>query len=263
MPRADLDQDLALMRDAVADAAMVALDIYNQGFESWKKAGHQPVTDVDMAVNAHLETRLRRPRPDYGWLSEETRDDKSRFACKRVWVVDPIDGTRALLKGRPHFVISVALIEDNRPVIGLLHNPVSEEQYEAVAGRGATLNGAPIHVSDCRRIEDARMIMYADFVTSKRWRVPFPQVETGMVNSIAYRLALVATGQFDGCMTIRHKNDWDLAAADLIIREAGGIATDREGQPFQFNSKDTRHQGVVAAGPSLHRLLIEKLKDLD
>jgi len=259
-PAPDLLADLKLMRSAVADAAAVACQIYDRGFDTWRKEGQQPVTDVDMAVNAHLEKRLRTARPNYGWLSEETKDDLSRFACRRVWVVDPIDGTRALMKGKPHFVISVALLDDSAPVLGILHNPVTEEHYEAVTGGGATLNGEPIHVTDCRSLDRARLQMYSDFVASKRWKTPFPRVETGMVNSVAYRLALVAAGQYDGVLTIRHKSDWDLAAAALIVTEAGGMATDRTGKPFTFNGPDTSHNGVIAGCPVLHRQIVERLE---
>jgi myo-inositol-1(or 4)-monophosphatase len=259
VPAPDLLADLELMRGAVADAAAVARRIYEEGFETWRKEGQQPVTEVDMAVNAHLEKHLRQARPNYGWLSEETKDDRSRFACRRVWVIDPIDGTRALMKGKPHFVISVALLDDSAPVLGILHNPVTQEHYEAVTGSGATLNGQPIHVTDCQTLDSARLQMYSDFVASKRWKVPFPRVETGMVNSIAYRLALVAAGQYDGVLTIRHKNDWDLAAAALVVTEAGGRVTDRTGQPFTFNGPDTSHNGVIAGCPALHAQIVERL----
>lgn len=260
----DLLADLELMRGAVADAAIVARRIYEQGFEAWRKDGHEPVTEVDMAVNAHLEGRLRPARPHYGWLSEETKDDRSRFTCRRVWVVDPIDGTRALMKGKPHFVISAALLDDNAPILGILHNPVTKEHYEAVTGSGATLNGQPIHVTDCQMLDSARLQMYADFMASKRWKVPFPRIETGMVNSIAYRLALVAAGQYDGVLTIRQKNDWDLAAAALLVTEAGGRVTDRTGRPFAFNGPNARHNGVVAGCPALHTQIIDRLaKDFE
>lgn len=256
---ADLAADLALMRSAVADATVVAREIYEQGFETWRKAGQQPVTDVDMAVNTHLQKRLMTARPNYGWLSEETKDDRSRFARRRVWVVDPIDGTRALMKGRPHFVISLALLDDSVPVLGVLHNPVTEEHFEAIASGGATLNGTPIHVTDCRELDTAKLLMYSDFVRSRRWKTPFPPVETGMVNSVAYRLALVASGQYDGALTIRHKKDWDLAAAALLVTEAGGRATDRTGKPFAFNGPDASHNGVVAGCPALHGQIIERI----
>src|SRR5690606_15133557 len=111
---------------------------------------------------------------------------------------------------------------------------------------------------DCQSLDDARLQMYADFVASKRWKVPFPKVETGMVNSIAYRLALVASGQYDGVLTIRHKNDWDLAAAALIVTEAGGKATDRSGHPFAFNGPDPRHNGVVAGCPVVHAQIVAR-----
>jgi myo-inositol-1(or 4)-monophosphatase len=254
-------EDLPLLRDAVADAATVAGTLYERGFESWKKSAEQPVTDVDMAVNACLEGHLRPARPDYGWLSEETRDDERRLSCRRVFVIDPIDGTRALMRRQPHFVISAALVEDGRPVIGILHNPVTGERFEAVEGKGATRNGEPIGVTDCPKIEAARLFAYAEFVASRRWRQPWPQIETGMVNSIAYRLALVAAGRYDGCITTRSKNDWDLAAADLILREAGGIITDRNGKGMVFNRVEVKHAGVLAAGPALHALLLEKMGD--
>src|SRR3989338_1294718 len=150
------------MKEAVREAGAIAMRFYQTDHKQWSKAhDNTPVTEADIEVNELLHARLAVARPDYGWLSEETEDDSSRLTQPRVWVVDPIDGTRAFAKGRPHFVISVALVENGRPVLAVLFNPAMDEFFEAEAGKGARLNGRPIHVGDCDRIEGCRMIAFA------------------------------------------------------------------------------------------------------
>src|SRR6266436_402207 len=152
--------DHALLVAAVREAGALAMRHFRTDVKVWEKQDGTPVSDADIAVNMHIQRRLSEARPHYGWLSEETESDPARLACRSVWVVDPIDGTRAFLQGVPHFCHAVALVEDGRPVAAALYNPAVDEFYEAVAGQGARLNGRPIQVSDRREIHGCRMAAY-------------------------------------------------------------------------------------------------------
>jgi|TARA_R100000322_G_scaffold103946_11_gene66099 myo-inositol-1(or 4)-monophosphatase len=255
--------DFALLKEAVREAGKVAMRFFGTDHKQWSKAhDNTPVTEADIEVNNLLHARLAGARPDYGWLSEETEDDSSRLTSQRVWVVDPIDGTRAFAKGRPHFVISVALVEEGRPVLGVLFNPATDEFFEAEAGRGAKLNGRPIHVSDCSRIEGCRMIAFAPMFKHPAWSEAWPEMDISDRNSVAYRIALVACGVADATLALNGKSDWDLAAADLILHEAGGRMTAHDGTPYFYNRPSTRHPSLLAAGPALYDALFEKVSKL-
>ncbi|MAU61999.1 3'(2'),5'-bisphosphate nucleotidase CysQ [Parvibaculum sp.] len=252
--------DFALMKEAVREAGAIAMRFYRTDHRQWSKThDNTPVTEADIEVNELLHARLRGARPGYGWLSEETEDDSSRLSRPLVWVVDPIDGTRAFAKGRPHFVISVALVEAGRPVLGVLFNPATEEFFEAEKGKGAKLNGRPIHVSDCRSIEGCRMIAFAPMFKHPAWPEPWPEMEISDRNSVAYRVALVASGQADATLALNGKSDWDLAAADIILHEAGGRMTAHDGTPYFYNRASTRHPSLLAAGPALYEALFAKV----
>jgi myo-inositol-1(or 4)-monophosphatase len=256
------EEDRALLREAMREAGALALGYFRTDLKKWMKSGDSVVTEADIAVNDLLEKRLAGARPDYGWLSEETEDDAARLSRSRVWVVDPIDGTRAFAKGKPHFVLSVALVEDGAPVLGILFNPATGEFFEAARGEGATLNGAPIAVNERADIAGCRMAAHGPMFKHPAWPEPWPDMEFVERNSVAYRIALVASGEADAALALSAKNDWDLAAADLIIREAGGRMTSHEGKPLVYNREIPRHRSLVAAGPRLHEALLDRVRRL-
>lgn len=249
--------DRELLVDTVRLAGELAKTHYDLNeAQIWNKSNNSPVTDADIAVNTFLLTELMKARPGYGWLSEETKDDGSRRSKSRVFVVDPIDGTRAFIKRKPHFVVSVAVIENGVAVAGALYNPLTGEAFDAHLNGGASLNGAPISASDFGQIQDCRMIGY-DF---KFKALGWPSMQIEARNSMAYRIALVASGQADATVAFTPKNDWDLAAAALIATEAGAVITDREGAAFIFDDDGVIKSGVICAGPNLHPLLLDKVK---
>jgi myo-inositol-1(or 4)-monophosphatase len=256
----DRAKDLALLRDAALAAGPLMRDGFNADYEIWSKGAAGPVTEIDLAVDAMLKERLRGARGDYGWLSEETADNAERLSRRRVFVVDPIDGTRAFIKKKPDFVTALAVVEDGNPVVGVVYNPITGELYEAVAGEGATLNGEPLSVSDANAVEGARMIGPKDVFANPRWPTPWPAMEITHKNAIAYRMALIATGAHDAMVALGWKAEWDIAAATVIVREAGGRVTDPWDGEISFNCPDPRAPGVVAAGPALHPSLIERVK---
>lgn len=257
------DADFALLKETVREAGALAMTFYRTDHKQWSKAhDNTPVTEADIAVNELLHKRLGGARPDYGWLSEETEDDSSRLTQQCVWVVDPIDGTRAFAKQRPHFVISVALVEEGRPALGVLFNPATDEFFEARQSHGAFLNETPIHVSGTSVIEGCRMAAFPPMFRHPSWREPWPEMEILERNSVAYRVALVACGAADATLALNGKNDWDLAAADLILHEAGGRMTTHDGSVFFYNRPSTRHPSLLAAGPALHDALSTRVGSL-
>jgi len=255
--------DLALIEGAVREAGGIARGFFGGHYKSWDKGKGQPVTEADIAVDKFLHGVLTAARPDYGWLSEETRDDPARLSKSRVFVVDPIDGTVAFIKGRPHFTIAVAVVEAARPIAAIVFNPITEECFTATLGGGAQLNGARIHVSARDAIEGCRMLGDKGTFAHPGWSVapntPWPTMEIETRSSIAYRMALVASGQFDAALALSAKHDWDLAAADLIVHEAGGLVSGHTGAVLHYNGVVPIQRTMIGAGKALHARLIAKL----
>jgi myo-inositol-1(or 4)-monophosphatase len=250
--------DLKLLESAVRAAGGIARNYYGGDVRRWNKAGGSPVTEADLAVDKFLRETLCAARPDYGWLSEESVDGFARLERPRVFVVDPIDGTVAFLKQRPHFTVCAAVVEAGRPNAGVVYNPITGEFYAGLAGGGATLNGAPIHVSDRSEIEGARMLGPKNLF-AQGW----PRLEVTTLSSIAYRLALVAAGSQDAMISLTVKHDWDLAAADVIVQEAGGVLSDQAGRKLLYNRPTATQRATIAAGPKLHGLLLEHLRQME
>jgi myo-inositol-1(or 4)-monophosphatase len=252
------DPDGALA-DAIAaiaqEAGAYALARWRTDFERWEKAPGNPVCQVDLDVDALLRERLMALAPDAGWLSEETVDDAVRLNHRRVWVVDPIDGTRDFIRGRDGWAISIALVDGEQPVAVVLDAPARGEVWRAETGKGATLNGQPIAHSGRDLFPGARTPTDA-----------LPKVDSDLIavakpNSIALRIAMVAAGQADLIATIRWGNEWDIAAAVLIAREAGCAVTDALGRKLRFNTPRAEAFGVLATAPAIHLAAIARLHD--
>ncbi|MCW5724789.1 MAG: 3'(2'),5'-bisphosphate nucleotidase CysQ [Maricaulaceae bacterium] len=254
-PSPSAASDRALLREAAFAAGDVLARMFRDGAKAWEKRRGDPVTEADLAAEALLHECLAAARPDYGWLSEETPDDGSRLIRPRSFVVDPMDGTRAFVKGKPHFTVSLAVVEGGRPVAAAVFNPVTEEMFDAALGEGAALNGAAIEVSAARSIAGARLL--GDPYRLKPFAAEGAEIVSR--NSIAYRFALVAAGAFDGLVAVRGKSDWDLAAGRLLVEEAGGVASDHAGAPLSFGGGGSRQPPPLAAGPALHALLRQRL----
>jgi myo-inositol-1(or 4)-monophosphatase len=257
-------------RSALANALAVVVreagDLARQAFgtpiRTWVKEHDSPVSEVDIAVNVLLKDKLTAVAPDAGWLSEETEDDPARLAASRVWIVDPIDGTRSFIAGRPDWTVSVALVEARRPIVAALYAPVTNEFFLAVAGAGATRNGAPIAASPGAAIAGARIGGPKGFLDRLATVVP-AVIMTPRVHSLALRLARVADGTLDAAFASRTSRDWDLAAADLLVHEAGGALTTTGGVTLAYNGATTVHDVLVAAGLARHRALVALLREQD
>ena len=257
-----MSDDLTLIVEAAKAAGDLASRLRDDGLTVDYKDGDSPVTNADLAADALLKDRLRGARPQYGWLSEETGDDPARLATTRVFVVDPIDGTRAFAAGEPFWTVCVAVVEDGRPIAAVVVAPQLAETYAAAKGAGATLNGRAIHASEAREIEGCRMIAHPAMFKHEKWPEPWPEMDIERRNSTAYRLCLVASGEADATLTFAAKHDWDLAAAELIATEAGCFVGDHTGRPFAYNRADALQSSLVCAAPFLAPLILERVRHI-
>jgi len=258
----DANRDLELILDAAREAGELALRLRQGGLSVEWKEGSSPVTNADFATDALLMHRLQKARPDYGWLSEETADSPARLAKRRLFVVDPIDGTRAFIKGRPWWSVSIAVVEDDQPIAGVVVAPQVEEAYAAVAGVGAWRNGEPIRASSTQALEGCGMVGDARMFTHPAWPRPWPQMRVEARSSTAYRMCLVAAGEFDAALALLTKSDWDLAAGDLIAREAGAYAGDHLGRRFAYNGAIPAQHSLVCATPGLAPLILDRVQHI-
>jgi myo-inositol-1(or 4)-monophosphatase len=263
LPAGDPGPDRAELRDrlgtAVREAGALALQTFRGELKSWIKGASSPVSEADLAVDALLRERLLTIR-DAGWLSEETEDDPARLQRADVWVVDPIDGTRAYLNGRTDWAISVALVEDGRPIAGAIFAPMEDGLYLAVASEGATRDGAPMAASAGGDFTRARVAgpkpIIEHFARSAAGIIAEPKV-----HSLALRMARTASGRLDIAFASADSHDWDLAAADLLVHEAGGALTRFDGAPLVYNSAEARHEALVAAGRARHARVVEIVRE--
>jgi myo-inositol-1(or 4)-monophosphatase len=256
----DRSRERDLLASAVREAGALALKSFRAPVRQWVKGKSSPVCEADIAVDALLRDRLGNAFPDYGWLSEETEDDPRRLAADAVWIVDPIDGTRSYLEGRDDWVVSVALAAAGRPRLAAIYAPVTEEFFFASAGGGATCNDAAIHVEDGAGLEGARLLGPKRYLGSLAELhpsvVPLPRI-----GSLALRLARVAHGQVDIAIVGGNSHDWDLAAADLLVHEAGGALTDIDGAQLTFNRPQPVHELLVAASGARHGMALALVRE--
>lgn len=229
---------LAVATEAAQAAGAILVEYFQSDYEIRDKGFHNPVTTADHASNHHLEERLRDSYPAYGWLSEETTDTRQRLSRERVWVVDPLDGTKEFIEGVGNFVVSVALVEAGRPVVGVLYNPITDETFAAASGLGATLNGAPITVSTLVQLDQAEVLNSRSETRRGHW-APFKSHFRRLkpVGSVAYKLGLLAAGRADLFATLRPKSEWDICAGHCILNEAGAELRVLTGEEIRYNNQ--------------------------
>ncbi|HEU4651140.1 MAG TPA: 3'(2'),5'-bisphosphate nucleotidase CysQ [Croceibacterium sp.] len=250
--------DRARLEEICREAGRMALRQWpgaGHALESWEKVPGSPVCTADLEVDAFLQRELGRLLPAAGWLSEETADDPARLGKDLVWLVDPIDGTRDFIAGRAGWAVSVALVSAGKPLIGMLFAPARDEEWSAVAGQGALLNGRRLEASTRAELGGARVPSRA-----------LPHDDRDLVcverpNAIALRIAMVADDRADLVATLRWGFEWDIAAATLIAREAGAAVSDAFGQPLSFNKRDPRAFGVLVSAPAIHAAAVILLAD--
>lgn len=252
--------DLELLRSTAVAAGIIASSYFRRDIKSWTKDNASPVSEADIIVDRFLAANLLQSRPDYGWLSEETADNPSRLDCERVFVVDPIDGTRAFLRGEDVWTISLAVVENGVPVAGVVYAPARDELYEASKGDGARLNGQ--HLVRRRRAGTPPLIPAPGAVHQEMQNAGLIYTRGPAYPSLAYRLVQVATGKLDAAVSRRGSQDWDIAGAAVILAECGlDFADVCTGFP-QFNRRDVRHGALAALGdmslkPLIHSALLK------
>jgi len=257
LPGSKLGPLEAVMREAGELARVTA----RGPFKRWTKGDdNSPVSEGDIAVNNLLRTRLGALAPDAGWLSEETEDSLPGRAMATAWIVDPIDGTRAYINGRADWTISVALVDGDRPVLAALYAPVTDEMFLGVRGQGTTLNSASIKVNRGAALERAKLAGPKRYLDKLSGLNPDILVQP-KVHSLALRLTRVAHGGLDAAFASPGSHDWDLAAADLLVHEAGGLMTNLTGRPLRYNQPHTVHDALIAAGGPRHAALIDLVRD--
>ena len=250
-------KDLELLTELGKEAGEIGLKWFGKDPEVWMKEGQSPVSEADFAIDSFLKEKLLEARPDYGWLSEESDDNEERLAAKRVFVVDPIDGTRGFINGHKQWCVSVAVVEDNRPVVGVLECPALKETITANTGNGAYCNGTSIR---SKTVDETEKLM----VTGPR---SFQSVANNLGNreiealpfvpSLAYRIAMVAMGTADMSLARASAKDWDLAAADIIAHEALGRLSNMKGDFLRYNCRDVRHGTLVASSAHHHNEMLD------
>ena len=260
-PRPDPRADLALLHEAAASAADIALSYWRRDPKTWEKPRDEgPVSEADLAVDAHLRAVLMQARPDYGWMSEETPDTVDARNAETVFIVDPIDGTRAYLRGEETWAHALAVVHRGNPLAAVIDMPAKERRYAAARGHGATRNGAAISpVADPPDLDMADLLVTRPNLAPEHWRGAPPALTRHFRPSLAYRIALVAEGRFDGMLTLRDSWEWDVAAGALIAAEAGAAVSDRKGAALSFNSPGRKTDGLLAAPPALHAEVLARL----
>jgi myo-inositol-1(or 4)-monophosphatase len=254
-----LVQDGALLKGAVREAGVLAQSLFRTELKNWTKGASSPVSEADIAVNDLLEARLRAATPDYGWLSEESVDDDARLGKRLVWIVDPIDGTRAYLAHREDWCVSVALVEDASPILAAVYAPVSDEFFFAARGQGAMLNDLPLQATAGIELDFARMAGPKPLV-QRLSASPDDITLHPRIGSLALRLCRVADGSLDAAFAGGQSRDWDLAAANLIVQQAGGRMTALSGDAIEYNRREVVHGILVAAGQDRHARIVEHFR---
>jgi len=255
------ERDLALLTDAAREAGRIALRYWKRDPRVWDKGGgHGPVTEADLAVNDMLKAKLLAARPDYGWLSEETPDDKARLATESVFIIDPIDGTRAFIAGEETFAHSLAVAHRGRVVAAVVYLPALDKAYTASTAAPPLKDGQPIASSRRDRLEGADILTTRASIAPENWPGGVPEITRSFRASLAYRLCLAAEGRYDGMLTLRQAWEWDIAAGSLIAARAGAAVTDQTGAEIRFNTASARANGVLTLPPALHAQVLARLQ---
>jgi myo-inositol-1(or 4)-monophosphatase len=253
--------DLTLLEQAARKAGELALTYWGGSFQHWDKpedAG--PVTEADLAVNDLLHDILMGARPTYGWLSEETQDDATRLTKDRCFIIDPIDGTRSFIAGEKTWSHSIAVVENGQVIAGVVYLPATNVMYRAAGGAGAFVGETRMQVQGVDHVENARILANRAVMTSGHWvDGSAPDFDRHHRPSLAYRMAAVAEGKFDGMITLRPTWEWDVAAGVLMVEEAGGVVSDRTGNAVRFNNPTPQSKGLIATTHTLRDQFLDKL----
>ncbi|PTM39048.1 3'(2'),5'-bisphosphate nucleotidase CysQ [Bosea sp. 124] len=263
MPPLPIAPDLLrAVRESCLEAGEIAVDLFRPGAKTaartWSKSGGSPVTEADIGVDTFLRIRLSALLPEAAWLSEETVDDALRLSRRFVWVVDPIDGTRAYMSGSPDWAVCVALLDEGEPILGVVHAPACDATYQTLRGGGAQRNGAVIAASQTTTLDAARIAGPKPMLDALARIETFEPADK--IPSLALRLARIADGTIDAGLISADARDWDLAAADLILQEAGGRLSGGSGETVVYNRETPVHGMLIASGGGLSEPLLAAMQ---
>lgn len=258
-----LEEDLEIAIKAAKQAGELIAKYFSGPLDIREKSPNNPVTDADIAADKLLQKILLEARPQYGWLSEEEIDTGTRFERKYSWFVDPIDGTRAFIQKKPHFTVSIALIDEHEAIVGVIYNPLTDELFYASKNNGAYKNNIQIFGSNTKILEESKALGSPHMYKSKEWPKPWPKMHIETRNSIAYRMALVASGEFDLAIATTKKNDWDIAAGIIILKEAHAKVTDHMGEDFILNGKSIEQKSLIASCNGLFDDILSRMKHIE
>ena len=252
-----------LVKESVFKAGKIALKWFKKDPEQWEKKDGSLLSKADIEINDLLNKLLKNKNPEYGWLSEENEDDRSRLNKKITYIVDPLDGTKAFLEGKKEFSISVAMVKEGIPISGIVYSPSTDEMFEAEKNKGSWKNKKRIRISKYSKLEKCKMIAFKPMFSHPAWKEPWPKMFIKNKNSIAYRMALVASGEYDAMMALNSKNDWDLAAGDLLISESGGIVSLHTQKRIIYNEVNTTKPSVIGANEKIYKKITERVKMIE
>src|SRR5579863_8260066 len=257
-PPHDLTRELALAKKAARAAGEILRGYWKrEGLKIGSKGHDNPVTQADLEADGAIKKLLRDPFPDYGWLSEETADNDDRLKCRRVWIVDPLDGTKEFITGIPEFAVAIALVENGTPVLGVTFNPIKREMYWGARGAGCYLNTRRVRVTRTRTLKSATVLASRSETKRGEWQVFDGMWKVSPTGSVAYKLAMVAAGRADATFTRSPKSEWDVCSGAALVAAAGGTVTDINGNPVRFNQKNPLLPGFIADNTTLHRELLK------
>ncbi len=258
-PANNLTRELALAKKAARAAGEILRGYWRRGgYEIGSKGHDNPVTAADLEADRAIKKLLRDPFPGYGWLSEETADNDDRLKCQRVWIVDPLDGTKEFIKGIPEFAVAIALVEDGVPVLGVTFNPIKREMYWAARGVGCHLNTRRVRVTRKRTLKRATVLASRSETARGEWQgFRGMMLKVSPTGSVAYKLAMVAAGKADATFTRSPKSEWDIASGAALVIEAGGTITDIKGREIRFNQRNVKLEGLIADNTALHAALMK------
>ncbi len=244
-------------------AGAIALSHQREGIKVNRKNDKEEilavVTAADLEIDTLLKETLTKKYPDFGWLSEETEDNANRLTKKHVWVVDPIDGTKSYIDGTGYYAVSIGLVCDGTPVLGMIYNPAKGEMFAGYKGSGVLLNGKKVWVNYKQKIQDATCLISFNEYTKGLWDKYSSTLKLKEVHSIAYKLATLSIGKGDCMATLKPKSEWDTAAGHLLCLEAGLKITNLAGDEVTYNNKNVEVQGLVIAPKDWQKELQELL----
>jgi myo-inositol-1(or 4)-monophosphatase len=258
MEENDLTRELKLAKKAAREAGEILRGYWKrEGLKVSSKSPGNPVTQADLEADSAIKKTLRDPFPSYGWMSEETVDNDDRLKCRRVWIVDPLDGTKEFINGIPEFSVAIALIEDGVPILGVTYNPIKREMYWSARGVGCHLNTREVRVTRVRTLRRATVLASRSETARGEWQVFHGMLIVSPTGSVAYKLAMVAAGKADATFTRSPKSEWDIASGAALVVEAGGTITDIKGRTLRFNQRDVKLEGLIADNSVLHGALMK------